>query len=132
MSSHASPRRIVYLGPVSPHWEVYGDCGDRTVLEEFRPACSPASCCCPATIRSSGATASASCAMPSARRISLEWDLGLPRRSDPIGIRGASWQAPMDDRFINRELSWLDFNDGALSWPERGIPLLERPKFVAI
>src|SRR4029077_11002375 len=28
--------RIVYLGPVSPHWEVYGDWGDRTVLEEFR------------------------------------------------------------------------------------------------
>ena len=28
--------RIVYLGPVSPHWEVYGDYGDRTVLDEFR------------------------------------------------------------------------------------------------
>jgi len=28
--------RIVYLGSVSPHWEVYGDWGDRTVLEEFR------------------------------------------------------------------------------------------------
>jgi hypothetical protein len=28
--------RIVYLGPVSPHWEVYGDYGDRTLLDEFR------------------------------------------------------------------------------------------------
>jgi hypothetical protein len=28
--------RIVYLGPVSPHWEVYGDWGERSVLEEFR------------------------------------------------------------------------------------------------
>jgi hypothetical protein len=28
--------RIAYLGPVSPHWEVYGDWGDRTVLDEFR------------------------------------------------------------------------------------------------
>jgi hypothetical protein len=28
--------RIVYLGSVSPHWEVYGDWGDRTVLDEFR------------------------------------------------------------------------------------------------
>ena len=27
--------RVVYLGPVSPHWEVYGDWGDRTVLDEF-------------------------------------------------------------------------------------------------
>jgi hypothetical protein len=28
--------RIVYLGPVSPHWEVYSDFGDRAVVEEFR------------------------------------------------------------------------------------------------
>ena len=28
--------RIAYLGPVSPHWEVYGDWGDRQVLDEFR------------------------------------------------------------------------------------------------
>ena len=27
--------RIVYLGPVSPHWEVYGDYGDRSVLDDF-------------------------------------------------------------------------------------------------
>ncbi|MGI9052936.1 MAG: hypothetical protein ACR2HQ_09850 [Ilumatobacteraceae bacterium] len=28
--------RIAYLGPVSPHWEVYADWGERTLLEEFR------------------------------------------------------------------------------------------------
>jgi hypothetical protein len=28
--------RIVYLGAVSPHWEVYGDYGDQTTLDEFR------------------------------------------------------------------------------------------------
>lgn len=28
--------RIVYLGPVSPHWEIYGDYGDRALIEEFR------------------------------------------------------------------------------------------------
>ena len=28
--------RIAYLGPVSPHWEVYADWGDHTVLNEFR------------------------------------------------------------------------------------------------
>jgi len=28
--------RIVFLGPVAPHWDVVGDFGDRTVVEEFR------------------------------------------------------------------------------------------------
>ena len=38
-----------------------------------------------------------------------------------------------DDRFVNRELSWLDFNDRVLSLAvEPGIPLLERAKFCAI
>lgn len=27
--------RIVYLGPVSPHWEIYSDWGDRAVVDEF-------------------------------------------------------------------------------------------------
>ena len=39
VAESAEPRahaRIAYLGPVSPHWEVYGDWGDRQVLDEFR------------------------------------------------------------------------------------------------
>ena len=28
--------RIVYLGPVAPHWEVQSDFGDRQLVEEFR------------------------------------------------------------------------------------------------
>jgi polyphosphate kinase len=39
----------------------------------------------------------------------------------------------VDDRFVNRELSWLDFNDRVLQLAsEPGIPLLERGKFCAI
>jgi hypothetical protein len=28
--------RIVYLGPVAPHWDVLGEWGDRGVLDSFR------------------------------------------------------------------------------------------------
>src|ERR1035438_5281491 len=28
--------RMVYLGPVAPHWEVESEFGDRAVIEEFR------------------------------------------------------------------------------------------------
>jgi hypothetical protein len=28
--------RVVYLGPVAPHWEVHSDFGDRATIEEFR------------------------------------------------------------------------------------------------
>src|SRR3954449_8219895 len=28
--------RVVYLGPVAPHWEVHGIFGDRIVVDEFR------------------------------------------------------------------------------------------------
>ena len=28
--------KVVYMGPVAPHWEVHSDFGDRTLIEEFR------------------------------------------------------------------------------------------------
>ncbi len=28
--------RIVYLGPLAPHWEVQGVFGDRSMIDEFR------------------------------------------------------------------------------------------------
>ena len=28
--------RMVYLGPVAPHWDVYSEFGERAVVEEFR------------------------------------------------------------------------------------------------
>ena len=28
--------RVVYLGPVAPHWEIQSDFGDRALIEAFR------------------------------------------------------------------------------------------------
>ena len=42
-------------------------------------------------------------------------------------------EALPEDRFLNRELSWLDFNARVLELAEdRATPLLERVKFLAI
>ncbi len=55
--------RIVYHGPVAPHWEVYGDWGDRQVLDEFRARVLARLVLLP---RDDPQTVSASCATPSA------------------------------------------------------------------
>ena len=39
LSDNQGPRgqvRIVYLGPVAPHWDVHGVAGDRKAIDEFR------------------------------------------------------------------------------------------------
>jgi len=28
--------RVVYMGPVAPHWEVHSDFGERSIIDEFR------------------------------------------------------------------------------------------------
>ena len=60
--------RIVYLGPVSPHWEIYFDHGDRTVIEEFRAR---------ALARLGLLPRDDPQFRRNRERISLEWDLGL-------------------------------------------------------
>ncbi|MCB9396082.1 MAG: hypothetical protein H6514_20710 [Acidimicrobiaceae bacterium] len=143
--------RIVYLGPVSPHWEVYGDYGDRTLLDEFRarvlarlvlPRDDPqfrrnrrrivrdaeleriTHRVGPRPRRGRGLTSG------SDWRISIR-DAPLDRRA---GRARAPWTGPRHvDGLLNRRLSWLDFNDRMLSLAaEASVPLLERVKFAAI
>lgn len=52
--------------------------------------------------------------------------------AEPAHLSAAEAELPAD-RFLNRELSWLDFNARVLaSAREAGLPLLERAKFLAI
>ena len=52
--------------------------------------------------------------------------MGRPRRADGTFL-------PSDERFLNRELSWLAFDERVLTLGEDpNLPLLERVKFLAI
>jgi polyphosphate kinase len=58
------------------------------------------------------------------------------RSADPEAVRTVETPAPglsARDRYLNRELSWLDFNERVLALAgRRSLPLLERTKFLAI
>src|SRR3954451_20679226 len=117
--------RIVYLGPVSPHWELYSDYGDRTVLEEFRTRVMARLVLLPRDDPQFRRNRERIVRDAERERISLEWDLGIPE--------GDCRSTTMTDRLLNRELSWLDYNRRVLALAhETGIAPLERLKFVAI
>ena len=55
------------------------------------------------------------------------------RRPRPPSPDAHAGQALPDDRYLNRELSWLDFNARVLALAaDPSLPLLERAKFLAI
>ncbi len=70
-----------------------------------------------------------SVASPASRRAPRRADADGPT-SDNAGVEGS---ALPPDRFLNREVSWLDFNARVLALAEDEVtPLLERAKFLAI
>lgn len=70
--------RIVYLGPVSPHWEVYGDWGDHTVLEEFRARVLARLVLLPRDDPQFRRNMARIVRDAERERISIEWDMGDP------------------------------------------------------
>ncbi|MCV7228624.1 RNA degradosome polyphosphate kinase [Mycolicibacterium komossense] len=62
------------------------------------------------------------------------WQAGNPAPEAPPAATSLQEQDPLpEDRYLNRELSWLDFNARVLALAaDTSLPLLERAKFLAI
>jgi len=74
--------RIVYLGPVSPHWEVYGDWGDAKLLDEFRTRALARLVLLPRDDPQFRRNKERINRDAERELISLEWDLGLPEGAE--------------------------------------------------
>jgi hypothetical protein len=80
----APPRahgRVVYLGPVSPHWEVYSEFGDQTVVSEFRTRVLARLVLVPRDDPQFRRNKERIVRDAEREGIVLEWDLGLPAES---------------------------------------------------
>ncbi len=74
----AAHARVVYLGPVSPHWEVENDFGDRHVVEEFRARVLARLVLLPRDDPQFRRNRERVVRDAERENILLEWDLGLP------------------------------------------------------
>jgi hypothetical protein len=68
---------IVYTGPVAPHWEIYGDYGDRSVIEEFRTRALARLVLLPRDDPQFRRNRERIVRDAERERISIEWDLGI-------------------------------------------------------
>jgi hypothetical protein len=91
--------RIVYLGPVSPHWEVYGDWGDRQTLDEFRARCLARLVLLPREDPQFRRNRERIVRDAEREMISIEWDLGVVvQRSRAAEVAASPTpDAPIDD-----------------------------------
>lgn len=77
--------RIVYLGPVAPHWEVQSEFGDRSLIEEFRQRALARLVLLPPHDPQFRRNRERVVRDAERENLLLEWDLGLPEDSDSDG-----------------------------------------------
>ncbi len=74
--------RVVYLGPVAPHWEVHSDFGDRSVIDDFRQRVMARLVLLPPHDPQFRRNRERVARDAERENLLLEWDLGLPDDED--------------------------------------------------
>ena len=78
--------RVVYLGPVAPHWEVRSDFGDVTLIEEFRRRTMARLVLLPPHDPQYRRNRERVVRDAERENILLEWDLGLPEEETAADV----------------------------------------------
>ena len=84
-TSNEPPRghvKVVYLGPVAPHWEVRSDFGDRTVIDEFRSRTGARLLLLPPHDPQFRRNRERVVRDAERENLVLEWDLGIPEEDE--------------------------------------------------
>jgi hypothetical protein len=82
--------RVVYLGPVAPHWEVQSDFGDRDLIEEFRQRTQARLVLLPPHDPQYRRNRERVVRDAERENILLEWDLGVPEEEAvPVAVPDA-------------------------------------------
>ena len=74
--------RIVYLGPVAPHWDLQAEYGDRTLIEEFRQRVTARLVLLPPHDPQFRRNRERVARDAEREGLRIEWDLGIPEEDD--------------------------------------------------
>src|SRR4051794_17903473 len=75
--------RVVYLGPVAPHWEVHSEFGERSVIEEFRQRALARLLLPPPHAPQFRRNRERVARDAEREALILDWDLGIPEEEEP-------------------------------------------------
>ena len=75
--------RVVYLGPVAPHWDVHSDFGERSVVEEFRARVLARLELLPPHDPQFRRNRERVVRDAERENLLLDWDLGIPEEAEP-------------------------------------------------
>src|SRR5436305_14267581 len=76
--------RVIYLGPVAPHWEVQSEFGDRNVIEEFRQRALARLLLLPPHDPQFRRNRERVARDAEREALILEWDLGIPEEEEIV------------------------------------------------
>ena len=89
--------KVVYLGPVAPHWEIRSDFGERSVIDEFRTRTLARLLLLPPHDPQFRRNRERVVRDAERENLVLEWDLGLPEEDDTPAAAPAAAPAADDE-----------------------------------